>query len=56
LCRKCKPRSGEYWPMIAHIKNTSIEDAWEEVKEWSHLSLKVKISFCHFNDPFLSLG
>jgi hypothetical protein len=20
LCRKCKPHSGEYWPMISHIK------------------------------------
>ncbi|MCI16191.1 disease resistance protein, partial [Trifolium medium] len=20
LCRKCKPKYGEYWPMIAHIR------------------------------------
>lgn len=24
LCRKCMPQSGEYWPMIAHIKTISI--------------------------------
>ncbi|PNY00809.1 disease resistance protein rga2-like [Trifolium pratense] len=26
LCRKCQPQSGEYWPMIAHIKRVIIED------------------------------
>ncbi|GAU30052.1 hypothetical protein TSUD_332210 [Trifolium subterraneum] len=26
LCRKCKPQSGEYWPMIAHIKSLLIEE------------------------------
>jgi hypothetical protein len=26
LCRKCKPQSGEYWPMIAHIKILFIEE------------------------------
>jgi hypothetical protein len=25
LCRKCQPQSGEYWPMIAHIKSVIIE-------------------------------
>lgn len=24
LCRKCKPQSGEYWPIIAHIKSVSV--------------------------------
>jgi hypothetical protein len=24
LCQKCQPHSGEYWPMIAHIKRVSI--------------------------------
>ncbi|CAJ2671511.1 unnamed protein product [Trifolium pratense] len=24
LCRKCLPQSGEYWPMIAHIKSVKI--------------------------------
>jgi hypothetical protein len=24
LCRKCKPHSGEYWPMISHIKRITI--------------------------------
>ena len=24
LCRKCKPQSGEYLPMIAHIKSVFI--------------------------------
>jgi len=24
LCRKCRPRSGEFWPMIGHIKRVSI--------------------------------
>ncbi|MCH93677.1 disease resistance protein [Trifolium medium] len=32
LCRKCQPQSGEYWHMIAHIKNTSIEEPGEEGK------------------------
>jgi Leucine-rich repeat (LRR) protein len=26
LCRKCIPPSGEYWPMIAHIKILFIEE------------------------------
>ncbi|KAJ1430008.1 Virus X resistance protein-like, coiled-coil domain [Sesbania bispinosa] len=25
LCRKCQPESGEYWPIIAHIKKVNIE-------------------------------
>jgi len=25
LCRKCLPQSGEYWPMIAHVKTIFIE-------------------------------
>ncbi|KAK2362602.1 putative disease resistance protein RGA3 [Trifolium repens] len=25
LCRKCKPQIGEYWPMIAHIKQVHIK-------------------------------
>jgi Leucine-rich repeat (LRR) protein len=29
LCRKCKPQSGEYWPMIAHIKILFIEEEEE---------------------------
>ncbi|MCI46429.1 NBS-LRR disease resistance protein, partial [Trifolium medium] len=24
LCRKCEPHTGEYWPMISHIKRVSI--------------------------------
>jgi hypothetical protein len=30
LCRKCYPQSGEYWPMIAHIKSVIIEEEEEE--------------------------
>ncbi|XP_045793316.1 disease resistance protein RGA2-like [Trifolium pratense] len=30
LCRKCKPQFGEYWPIIAHIKNVFIELIGEE--------------------------
>ncbi|MCH83434.1 disease resistance protein [Trifolium medium] len=26
LCRKCLPQSGEYWPMISHIKGIFIEE------------------------------
>ncbi|KAK2416981.1 putative disease resistance protein RGA3 [Trifolium repens] len=33
LCRKCKPQSGEYWPMIAHIKILFIEEEEEEEEE-----------------------
>jgi Leucine-rich repeat (LRR) protein len=29
LCRKCYPQSGEYWPMIAHIKSVIIEEEEE---------------------------
>ena len=30
LCRKCQPQSGEYWPMIAHIKSTIIGEPLTE--------------------------
>jgi hypothetical protein len=30
LCRKCKPQSGEHWPMIADIKILFIEEEEEE--------------------------
>ncbi|KAK2416970.1 putative disease resistance protein RGA3 [Trifolium repens] len=30
LCRKCKPQFGEYWPIIAHIKNVFIEVIGDE--------------------------
>jgi Leucine-rich repeat (LRR) protein len=34
LCRKCKRPSGEYWPMISHIKRVSIgETGGEEPQE-----------------------
>jgi hypothetical protein len=35
LCRKCKPQSGEYWPLIAHIKSVFIgeEPIGEEEQE-----------------------
>ncbi|KAK2362525.1 putative disease resistance protein RGA3 [Trifolium repens] len=33
LCRKCKPQSGEYWPMIAHIKRVFIGEPLEEEEE-----------------------
>ncbi|MCI06417.1 CC-NBS-LRR disease resistance protein, partial [Trifolium medium] len=26
LCRKCQPHSGEYWPMISHIKHVTMEN------------------------------
>ncbi|XP_027353003.1 putative disease resistance protein RGA3 [Abrus precatorius] len=32
LCRKCQPQSGEYWPLIAHIKHVSIADPRQEGK------------------------
>jgi hypothetical protein len=39
LCRKCKRPSGEYWPMISHIKRVSIgEPGVEEPQEgWGSL-------------------
>jgi hypothetical protein len=33
LCRKCQPQSGEYWPMIAHIKRVFIGEPLEEEEE-----------------------
>ncbi|GAU30050.1 hypothetical protein TSUD_332190 [Trifolium subterraneum] len=30
LCRKCQPHSGEYWPMISHIKHVNIGEPEEE--------------------------
>ncbi|KAJ1430007.1 Winged helix-like DNA-binding domain superfamily [Sesbania bispinosa] len=30
LCRKCQPQSGEYWPIIAHIKKIDIEEPREQ--------------------------
>ncbi|MCI29491.1 disease resistance protein (CC-NBS-LRR class) family protein [Trifolium medium] len=36
LCRKCKPKSGEYWPMIAHIKTVIIEEEDDEEEEGRH--------------------
>ncbi|MCH90284.1 putative disease resistance protein RGA3-like, partial [Trifolium medium] len=30
LCRKCKPHSGEYWPVISHIKRVSIGEPKEQ--------------------------
>ncbi|XP_027351089.1 putative disease resistance protein At3g14460 [Abrus precatorius] len=30
LCRRCKPQSGQYWPMIAHIKRLSIGEPGPE--------------------------
>jgi len=30
LCQKCQPHSGEYWPMISHIKRFSIGEPKEE--------------------------
>ncbi|XP_058739135.1 putative disease resistance protein RGA3 [Vicia villosa] len=33
LYRKCQPHSGEYWPMICHIKNLHIEEREEEEEE-----------------------
>ncbi|PNX66174.1 hypothetical protein L195_g054945, partial [Trifolium pratense] len=33
LPEKYRPQSGEYWPMIAHIKSVSIEELVEEEEE-----------------------
>ncbi|KAJ1376881.1 Virus X resistance protein-like, coiled-coil domain [Sesbania bispinosa] len=33
LCRKCQQQSGEYWPIISHIKNLFIEEPREEEEE-----------------------
>ncbi|CAJ2671461.1 unnamed protein product [Trifolium pratense] len=33
LCRKCQPQSGEYWPMIAHIKSIIIKEEEEEEED-----------------------
>jgi hypothetical protein len=30
LCRKCRPHSGEYWPMISQIKRVNIGEPEEE--------------------------
>jgi hypothetical protein len=33
LCRKCQPQSGEYWPMIAHIKTIFIGELTGQEEE-----------------------
>ncbi|MCI15954.1 disease resistance protein, partial [Trifolium medium] len=36
LCRKCKPQSGEYWPMISHIKSVFIGESGGQEEEQRH--------------------
>ncbi|XP_027352861.1 putative disease resistance protein RGA3 isoform X2 [Abrus precatorius] len=59
LCRKCQPHSGEYWPLIVHIKSVSIADPRQEGKlpyrmqsklRWQ---LRVKGSCCWYSQHLM---
>lgn len=51
LCQKCQPHSGEYWPMISHIKRVSIGEPKEEEPREGQGSLISNNDMQYFTEP-----